>query len=183
MFSGAFEASNTVIHPSIPETEKREMIHLKPMSVETFEKFKAESQSAYATNLAAVEVIPFEEALKNASEQFDKLVPNGTATPGQSFFDVIETNSGDSIGFLWLGFQNRFGRKVASINDISIVSKNRGKGFGKALMKLVEDEARKCAAVRIRLHVFHHNEVAKKLYLSMGFQPTSLDMRRDLTTI
>lgn len=161
------------------------MIQLKLMSFEAFEKFKTESQSAYATNLAAVEVIPFEEALKNASEQFDKLVPNGAATPGQSFFDVIESSSSNSIGFLWLGFlwlgfQTRFGRKIASINDISIASEKRGKGFGKALMKLVEEEARKAEATRVRLHVFHHNEVAKKLYLSMGFQPTNLGMRKDL---
>ena len=150
------------------------------MSVEAFEKFKTESQSAYAANLASAELIPYDEALKNASEQFDKLVPSGTSTPGQSFFDVIETSSGDSIGFLWIGFQTRFGRKVASINDIGIATKNRGKGFGKALMKLVEDEARKVAAVRIRLHVIHNNQVEKSLYLAMGFEPTNLDMRKDI---
>ncbi len=156
------------------------MIHLKPMSVEAFEKFKTESQSTYAAHLAAVEVIPYEEALKNASEQFDKLVPSGTETPGQSFFDVIESSSGESIGFLWLGFQTRFGRKITSINDIGIDRKKRGKGLGKALMKLVEDEARKVSAVRIRLHVFHSNQVAKNLYLAMGFEPTNLDMRKDI---
>lgn len=150
------------------------------MSVETFEKFKTESQSTYATNLAAVEVIPYDEALKNASEQFDKLVPNGTATSGQAFFDVIESSSDQSIGFLWLGFQTRFGRKIASINDISIAPKNRGKGFGKALMKLVEEEAQKAGATRVRLHVFHSNQVAKSLYLAMGFEPTNLDMRKDI---
>lgn len=156
------------------------MIHLKAMSIETFEKFKRESQLAYATNLASVEIIPLEEALRSASEQFDKLVPNGTSTPDQSFFDVIESSSGDQIGFLWLGFQNRFGRKVASINDINIAPKSRGKGFGKLLMRLIEDEAKKENATRLRLHVFNHSEVAKRLYLSMGFRPTSLDMRKDL---
>ncbi len=156
------------------------MIQLKPMSVEAFEKFKKDSQSAYATNLAAVEVIPYEEALQNASEQFNKLVPLGTATTGQSFFDVIESSSSNSIGFLWLGFQTRFGRKVASINDISIAPANRGKGFGKKLMKLVEEEAHKAEATRIRLHVFHSNQVAKNLYLAMGFEPTNLDMRKDI---
>ena len=107
-------------------------------------------------------------------------MPNGTETSGQTFFDVIETISGDSIGFLWLGFQTRFGRKIASINDINIASANRGKGVGKALMKLVEDEARRCATVRIRLHVFHTNQIAKNLYLAMGFEPTNLDMRKDI---
>lgn len=52
------------------------MIFLKPMSAETFESFKRDSQAAYATNLSSVEDIPLEVALKSASEQFDKLVPN-----------------------------------------------------------------------------------------------------------
>ncbi|MBK7962696.1 MAG: hypothetical protein IPK04_16790 [Bdellovibrionales bacterium] len=79
------------------------MIFLKPMSAETFESFKQDSQTAYATNLALVEDIPFEVALKSASDQFDKLVPTGTDTQGQSFFDVLETGSGKPVGYLWLG--------------------------------------------------------------------------------
>lgn len=150
------------------------------MSAETFESFKRDSQTAYATNLSAVEEIPTEVALKSASEQFDKLVPNGPDTTEQSFFDVLETGSGKPIGYLWLGTQNRFGRKVVSINDITIKANYRGRGRGKILMKLVEEESRKIGASRIRLHVFHSNEVAKSLYLAMGFIPTSLDMRKDL---
>lgn len=119
-------------------------------------------------------------ALKNASEQFNKLVPTGTDTHGQSFFDVLETGSGEPVGYLWLGTQNRFDRKVVSINDITIIPAYRGLGLGKSLMKLVEQEARKSGSSRIRLHVFHSNEVAKSLYLAMGFVPTNLDMRKDL---
>lgn len=156
------------------------MIFLKPMSSETFESFKKDSQTIYASNLAVAEEIPIEVALKYASEQFDKLVPNGMSTPGQLFFDVIETEFEKPVGFLWLGIQNRFGRKVMSINDINIVPPNRGKGLGKALMTLVEEEAQKVGARRIRLHVFSDNQVAKNLYLAMGYKPTNLDMRKDL---
>jgi ribosomal protein S18 acetylase RimI-like enzyme len=156
------------------------MIFLKPMSAETFESFKQDSQTAYATNLALVEDIPFEVALKSASDQFDKLVPTGTDTQGQSFFDVLETGSGKPVGYLWLGTQNRFDRKVVSINDITIIPAYGGRGLGKSLMKLVEQEARKTGASRIRLHVFHSNEVAKRLYMSVGFVPTNLDMRKEL---
>ncbi len=156
------------------------MIFLKPMSAETFESFKQDSQTEYATNLASVEDIPIEVALKNASEQFDKLVPTGTDTQGQSFFDVLETGSSKPVGYLWLGIQNRFDRKVVSINDITINPAYRGRGLGKSLMKLAEEEALKAGAARIRLHVFHSNDIAKRLYLSMGFVPTNLDMRKDL---
>ncbi|MBK7891943.1 MAG: GNAT family N-acetyltransferase [Bdellovibrionales bacterium] len=156
------------------------MTFLKPMTVETFERFKQISQSAYAASLASVEDIPLEVAARYASEQFDKLVPNGTDTSGQSFFDVLEKNFDKPVGNLWLGTQNRFGRKVVSINDITIKSTYRGRGLGKSLMKLVEKESRKIGASRIRLHVFHSNKVAKSLYLSMGFVPTNLDMRKEL---
>ena len=156
------------------------MIFLKPMSAETFEAFKQDSQTNYATGLARIEDIPLAVALKSASEQFDKLVHTGTDTSGQLFFDVIETALGKSVGYLWLGIQNRFDRKIVSTNDINISSAYRGRGLGKALMKLVEEESRKVGAARIRLHVFHSNEVAKRLYLTMGFEATNLDMRKDL---
>ena len=108
------------------------------MTALTFEGFKKDSQANYASELARVEDIPLEEALSSTSEQFQKLAPNGTETVGQSFFDVFETQSNELIGFLWLGFQNRFGRKVASINDIAIHETYRGRGFGKALLTLAE---------------------------------------------
>ena len=88
------------------------MIFLKPMSAETFESFKRDSQTAYATNLSSTENIALEVALKSASEQFDKLVPNGTDTTGQLFLDVLEMGSGKSVDYLWLGIQSRFERKV-----------------------------------------------------------------------
>jgi ribosomal protein S18 acetylase RimI-like enzyme len=50
-------------------------------------------------------------------------------------------------------------------------------------MKLVEAEAQKAGATRVRLHVFYHNEVAKNLYLAMGFTPTNLDTRKNLLTV
>jgi ribosomal protein S18 acetylase RimI-like enzyme len=157
------------------------VIYLKPMSVEAFAKFKLESQSTYANYIATQEKISTAEALNYASEQFDKLVPDGITTANQKFFEVIETNADEPIGFLWLGFQNKFGRNVVSINDINIRSADRGKGFGKALIKLVEEESLKIGATRIRLHVFHCNEVALQLYLSLGFVPTSLDMSKEIT--
>ncbi|MEZ0391694.1 MAG: GNAT family N-acetyltransferase [Pseudobdellovibrionaceae bacterium] len=146
------------------------------MTDETFEEFKKISWAEYGSNFSEVENIPGEIGIKNAMEQFARLVPNGLDSDGQYFFDVVEDQSGEMIGFLWLGLQTRFGRAVLSINDISIVESRRGQGFGKALMKCVELEANKYGAKRIRLHVFQHNEAARKLYSSMGFQVSSVDM-------
>ena len=152
------------------------MIYLRAMTDEEFEKFKVTSQREYATGFAECEGIEFEKALKGASEQFDRMITNGLQTPGHLFFQAIEEKSGESIGFLWLGIQDRLGRKVTSINDIFIQASHRGNGYGKALMKCVEHEAQKAGSKRIRLHVFQHNETARNLYTSMGFHPTNSDM-------
>ena len=151
------------------------------MTIEAFEHFKQISQSAYAADLASVEDIPLEVAARYASEQFDRLAPIGLDTQCQLFFDVIETESRQPAGYLWLGIQNRFEKKVVSINDIAIHPSFRGRGLGKLLMKFVEVEAAKAHAAYIRLHVFNMNNVAKHLYLTMGFAPTSIDMRKDLS--
>lgn len=156
------------------------MISLKSMTKPSFEGFKKISQSGYASRLARVEEIPYELALQSASEQFQKLVPDGTQTSDQFFFDVFENQSGRVIGFLWLGLQTRFGRRIATINDILIQEKFRGKGYGKELIKLAEKEARLAGAIRLRLHVFYENEAARHLYLNMGFTPTNLDMAKTL---
>jgi ribosomal protein S18 acetylase RimI-like enzyme len=150
------------------------------MTTQSFEDFKNHSIGQYASDLARVEEISVEEAHTYASLQFQKLVPDGIATIDQIFLDAFDAQTDKPIGYLWLGFQTRFGRRIASINDICINESHRGQGFGKILMSLAEQEARKQNATRVRLHVFNDNEIAKGLYLSMGFAPTSLDMRKDL---
>ncbi len=156
------------------------MIALKPMSEAEFESFRIFSQNHFASSVANAEGLAVEESLKNAAELFTRLVPNGLKTPGQLFFEAVDETSGRSIGYLWLGFVERYGRKIASINDIQVNEECRGRGFGKELMMLAEQEARKAGAVRVRLHVFHFNEVARHLYEDVGFQVTSLDMSKEL---
>ena len=150
------------------------------MSEEGFQKFKTASQQSFATDLAKSLDIAFKTALQNASEQFDRLVPQGLHTKGQMFFDVFEKLSNQNLGYLWIGVQQRLGKQVATINDIKIEELQRGKGYGKELMKHAQEEARRAGAKTIRLHVFSQNEVAKKLYSSMGFETTSLDMKMEL---
>ncbi len=156
------------------------MLILSPMSEQNFEKFKIDSQNTYASDLAQTENIPHGKALEYASVQFNRLVPLGIHTEGQVFFEVKSAQSQSVVGYLWLGFQNRFDRKIASINDIKIYENSRGKGYGKQLMALVEEESTKAGATRIRLHVFQHNEIARSLYTAMGFEPTSIDMKKEL---
>lgn len=156
------------------------MIYLRSMTNLEFDNFKMQSQNTYAAYLAKVEGISVEETRKWASDQFNKLVPDGLQSVRQFFYQVFEKGTNQPVGYVWLGLQERFGRQIMSINDITIWTSYRGKGFGKILMSLIEQESKKREATRIRLHVFNQNEVAKGLYLSMGFEMTSIDMKKEI---
>lgn len=156
------------------------MIVLKSMSADEFEEFKAFSQDSFASNLAKTEGVSIEAGRKNAGDQFARLVPSGMGTAGQLFFEAVEDSSGNSVGYLWIGIQERFGRKIASINDIHVRNGNRGNGYGREIMRLAEEVAKREGVSRIRLHVFQSNQVARTLYESLGFKPTSIDMNKEL---
>jgi ribosomal protein S18 acetylase RimI-like enzyme len=157
------------------------MIEIRSMTEAKFEEFKKHSQSSFAGDFAKAQGASVDEALKNASEQFDRLVSSGLQTEGQLFFDVVEQSSGKSVGYLWLGTRQSLGRKIISINDIFINPEMRGRGYGKLLMNLVDTEAKKAKAVQIRLHVFASNKVARGLYETSGYESSSLDMFKIVT--
>jgi ribosomal protein S18 acetylase RimI-like enzyme len=75
----------------------------------------------------------------------------------------------------------RFGRKIASIHDVSVEESSRGKGFGRQILALAENHAKRAGAGKIRLHVFAENTVARSLYKSAEFNETNVDMCKALT--
>ena len=56
----------------------------------------------------------------------------------------------------------------------------RGKGYGKQLMLLIEEKARELGLKSLGLHVFAYNDVALKLYETVGYEVSSLNMRKNL---
>ena len=66
------------------------------------------------------------------------------------------------------------------IYDMAVDEAHRGKGYGRAAMGLAEEEARLRGIGRIELNVFGGNDVARGLYLSLGYVETSVQMAKDL---
>ncbi len=159
------------------------MITLQPMTESSFAAFKNKSLESFARNLSSAEDISFEAAFANATAQFSRIAPLELATEGQLFFDVIDTASQRPVGFLWLGIKETFNKRIASVNDLRIEEAERNRGFGKAVMILAEAEALKHGAKKIRLHVFAHNTTAYQLYTKLGYQESSIDMSKDLSSI
>ncbi|MEC5182355.1 ribosomal protein S18 acetylase RimI-like enzyme [Arthrobacter sp. CG_A4] len=66
--------------------------------------------------------------------------------------------------------------------DVEIQPALRSKGFGRQAMILGEAEARRLGATSIGLNVFGYNANARKLYESLGYEATAIQMRKDLTS-
>ncbi len=88
-----------------------------------------------------------------------------------------ETN--ERIGRVWLG-KREAGQPVGVLYDIEIGSAFRGRGLGRQLMLLIEEEARRRGFTEIRLNVFGGNEIARSLYRSLGYAEFAIAMRKRL---
>ncbi|MFF0225605.1 GNAT family N-acetyltransferase [Streptomyces sp. NPDC004629] len=58
---------------------------------------------------------------------------------------------------------------VRQIQGLAVADAARGAGVGRALLRAVQDEARRRGARRITLRVLGHNTPARRLYESEGF--------------
>jgi ribosomal protein S18 acetylase RimI-like enzyme len=87
------------------------------------------------------------------------------------FAVLNETIIGMAICF-W-GFSTFETKWLLNIHDLIVYKKNRRRGIGKALLKGAMDIAQKNDCCRLTLEVRNDNNVAKRLYNSVGF--TSCD--------
>lgn len=64
--------------------------------------------------------------------------------------------------------------------DIVVDAEHRGNGFGRQAMILAEGYARSQGAETLGLNVFGFNTAARGLYESLGYETTSIKMRKTL---
>jgi ribosomal protein S18 acetylase RimI-like enzyme len=152
---------------------------LRPMRPDEFGDFLEYSNENYARELATHEGVAAEFARQKAEADHAAVVPQGLDTPRQWIF-VVEAD-GERVGVLWLGERDHGGEKQCHIYLIEIDEGHRGRGFGRAAMKLAEAEARSRGLGRIALNVFGGNEVARNLYRSLGYVETSVQMAKELS--
>ncbi|MFO1036663.1 MAG: GNAT family N-acetyltransferase [Geminicoccaceae bacterium] len=79
---------------------------------------------------------------------------------------------GRTVGYtvLGLGFGIEFGGRDVFVDDLYIVPEARGRGLGKAVMTLLETEARGLGAKAMHLVVDPENAPARAVYSRAGFE-------------
>jgi ribosomal protein S18 acetylase RimI-like enzyme len=151
-------------------------VSLAPANDADVADYLIDARQSYCANLVAAGV-PSSVASRTADETFSESFPGGHPVAGHHVFRL--EHGGEKAGVLWIGPQPTEPRRWW-VFDIVISSALRGQGLGRQAMLLAEDEARAQGAVELGLNVFGHNTVAVALYQSLGYEMTSMRMRKPL---
>ena len=129
------------------------------MSPLEYAAFRSRSLNDYPDDVAKASGASLEVASEFGRKQIEEMLPAGRLTPNHFFYRIVESEF---------------------ICDIFIEEKQRGRGLGKTVMKLLEARALEIGATQLILHVFGHNPGARRLYETLGFYETNINMRKDL---
>ena len=150
---------------------------LTPMTQPEYDIFMEQLIPDYAAEHVRAGNWTESEALEKANKEIEGLLPQGLKTVDNFFFTLYDGNA--AIGRLWMKIKTH-PSKSGFIYEVFIEERYRGKGYGKSLMLLLEEKARELGLQSLGLHVFGSNQVARKLYETIGYEVTNLQMVKAL---
>ncbi len=149
------------------------------MTQPEFDAFLARSIPEYAADNVRAGYWAESEALERSRKEFERFLPQGLQSPDNYLFTVYD--DGTPVGVIWMKANLERPIKSGFIFELYIDESQRGKGYGKQAMLLIEEQARALGLESLGLHVFAVNEVARNLYERVGYEVTSLNMAKKLT--
>jgi RimJ/RimL family protein N-acetyltransferase len=121
------------------------------------------------------------EAEDKSASELDGLLPDCPAIPDHYHYSVEDQFIPVEIGILWISPRHSSVGRSVWIYDSIVHEKFRRRGYASRILHLAEDRARELGAVKIELHVFGHNHVARALYEKTGYRPTDIVLSNPLT--
>ncbi|MYX94223.1 GNAT family N-acetyltransferase [Streptomyces sp. SID486] len=126
----------------------------------------AAEKAAYVVDIVRSGAMGKEKAVRKSDQDFAKLIPEGLATPDNTFL-VLEA-AGERIGTGWLRHGHLPG--VTYGYSLFIEERHRGKGYGRAAMVAGEQATLAAGDSMLMFTVWGGNEVAMNLYTSAGYR-------------
>jgi ribosomal protein S18 acetylase RimI-like enzyme len=159
-------------------TKAQSSLRLTPMTQAEYDLWLPVQRAGYTQANIEAGLSPT-QAEEKANADYKRLLPTGLTSPNQFLF-TLRNEDGQSVGYLWYAIQGEEPKKKAFIYDIMIHDQQRGRGYGRITMQLCEESARAHNAKAIGLHVFGNNSVARRLYLSEGYEERNVIMEKVL---
>ncbi|MBX7552212.1 GNAT family N-acetyltransferase [Streptomyces sp. NPDC004232] len=137
----------------------------RPMTQDEYPGWLAAEKASYAGDIVRSGTLGAEEAERKSDRDFAKLIPEGLATPDNTFL-VLEAE-GETIGTGWLRHGHLPG--VTYGYSLHVREEHRGKGYGRAAMAVGERATLAGGDAALMFTVWGGNEVAMNLYTSAGY--------------
>lgn len=151
---------------------------LRPMRDDEFAAWLPLMRERYAADMVEHAGMSPDRAAAKAEDDTERLFPGGLPSARHSVY-VIEVD-GEPAGDLWLTERDETMEPCLFVYDIRLDDRYRGQGHGRAAMLFAEEEARRRGIVRVALNVFGGNEVARRLYRSLGYEENAVAMSKKL---
>jgi ribosomal protein S18 acetylase RimI-like enzyme len=148
---------------------------IRPLREDEYDAFVERGLAFYVEDMVRAG-IDRDVAQAKADKDFPALLPEGLATPGHSMFAI--ENDGRFAGYLWLCDRDGELGHSLFVYAVEIDEEFRGRGLGRAAMVFAEEEARRLGIAKVALNVFGGNEVARGLYLGLGYTETAVHMEK-----
>ncbi|MFJ8042293.1 GNAT family N-acetyltransferase [Kitasatospora sp. NPDC096147] len=146
---------------------------VRPIGAERFDAWLAEAKEGYVAHLTGSGLAE-QQAREKADADHRQLLLQGHATPGTALRELLDAQ-GTVLGTLWLTLRQKQlpdGSPLAWVMTVEVGREHRGAGHGRTLMRLAERECLAAGVADLGLNVFSSNEVAIRLYESLGYRLT-----------
>ncbi|MGH3653243.1 GNAT family N-acetyltransferase [Glutamicibacter sp.] len=153
-------------------------LKLLPLPAERFQSWLTRSTAEYVSDLVAAGSSAH-EAQEDADLAMARAFSTGLPTCTNAVFTLEHGILGD-VGYVWIGHDTSGDPASWWVWDIVVEPGHRGKGYGRQAMNLAEEYARAHGARTLGLNVFGFNRSARGLYESLGYETTSIKMRKTL---
>jgi GNAT superfamily N-acetyltransferase len=141
------------------------MTILVAMRAENFASYLESSIASYADDNIASGRWPKGGAIECSRAEFERLLPQGLATPNNYLFEIQATDDGPTIGCLWFAVEEREYRRL---------------GHATRAFQALESFVDALGLSSIGLHVFGHNPGAQALYRQLGYHVTGINMLKQV---
>jgi ribosomal protein S18 acetylase RimI-like enzyme len=156
------------------------MVTLTPIEQADFERFLESEIREYAQDKVKSGNWLAEEALEKSRAEFFGMLPDGPRTKDQFVFTILDEQTAQKLGVLWVQVKLGEAHRRAFICDFVIEPQFRGQGFGKQALLALDKRLEEMGVENVSLHVFAHNTNAIALYEKMGYVVTNLYMGKTL---
>ena len=155
-------------------------VDLAPMTEADYVHFKDRVIRDYAEESVVAGRTDDESALEWARKETEKFLPDGISTKDMLLLRIVShQHPGVTLGTIWCGKDSN-NPANAFIYDLFLYPEHRGQGHGTAAMTKLESVLREDGYKAVGLHVYAHNQAAANLYRKLGYNATSLNLRKEL---